>query len=130
MNIFDIYLDKIIKLIENENKNGLLKLPEKLNSINVDIPPRQFDCDISTNVSMVLAKINSKQPLDIAKKISELIEKDDQNIDLHCDYVDASNWLSPLLFQGFSKEGVLPNKKARDLLAVSRPTLYKYIKEV
>ena len=81
MNIFDIYLDKIIKLIENENKNGLLKLPEKLNSINVDIPPKQFDCDISTNVSMVLAKINSKQPLDIAKKISELIEKDDQNID-------------------------------------------------
>ena len=81
MNIFDIYLDKIIKIIENENKNGLLELPEKLNSINVDIPPKHFDCDISTNVSMVLAKINSKNPIDLAKKISELIKKNDQNID-------------------------------------------------
>jgi len=81
MNIFDIYLDKIIKIIENENKNGFLELPEKLNSINVDIPPKHFDCDISTNVSMVLAKINSKNPIDLAKKISELIKKDDQNID-------------------------------------------------
>ena len=81
MNIFDIYLDKIIKIIENENKNGLLELPEKLNSINVDIPPKHFDCDISTNVSMVLAKINSKNPIDLAKKISELIKKDDLNID-------------------------------------------------
>ena len=42
-----------------------------------------------------------------------------QDIDLHCDYVDACHWLSPLLFQGLSKEGVLPNKKAKDLLAVS-----------
>ena len=58
MNIFDIYLDKIKKIVIDQNKKGLLKLPEKLDSINVDIPPKQFDCDISTNVSMVLAKIN------------------------------------------------------------------------
>ena len=60
MNIFDIYLDKIIRIVTDQNKKGVLKLTEKLNSINVDIPPKQFDCDISTNVAMVLSKINQK----------------------------------------------------------------------
>ena len=41
-----------------------LKVPENLDSINVDIPPKQFDCDISTNVAMVLSKINEKSPID------------------------------------------------------------------
>ena len=58
MNIFDIYLDKIKKIILDQSKNALLKSPENFNSINVDIPPKQFDCDISTNVAMVLSKIN------------------------------------------------------------------------
>ena len=82
MNIFDIYLNKIIKIITNESKSGSIKLPDKLSSINVDIPPKQFDCDISSNVSMVLAKINNKEPVELAEKISKLIKKDDPNIDL------------------------------------------------
>ena len=57
MNIFDIYLDKIVRIVIDQNKKGLLTLPETLDSINVDIPPNKFDCDISTNVSMVLAKL-------------------------------------------------------------------------
>ena len=61
MNIFDIYLDKIIKIVTDQNKIGSLKLPKTLDSINVDIPPNKFDCDISTNVAMVLAKINETQ---------------------------------------------------------------------
>ena len=80
MNIFNIYLDKIIKIVTNQNKKGLLKLPETLDSINVDIPPYKFDCDISTNVSMVLAKINETQPLVLADKLVPLIKKEDSNI--------------------------------------------------
>jgi len=80
MNIFDIYLDKIKKIILDQCKNGLLKAPENFNSINVDIPPKQFDCDISTNVAMVLSKINQKTPIDLANQLSELIKKDDINI--------------------------------------------------
>ena len=71
MNIFNIYLDKIIKIVADQNKKGLLKLPETLDSINVDIPPNKFDCDISTNVAMVLAKINKDSPL----KIAEILKK-------------------------------------------------------
>ena len=36
MNIFDIYLIKIKELILKLNKNGLIQVPENLNSINVD----------------------------------------------------------------------------------------------
>ena len=82
MNIFDLYLDKIIILIKRLNKEGSLELPESLNGINVDIPPANFDCDISTNVSMVLSKINKKSPTDIANQLINLIEKEDSNIEL------------------------------------------------
>jgi len=80
MNIFDIYLDKIIRIVIDQNKKGILKLPAKLDSINVDIPPKQFDSDISTNVSMVLAKINETQPIELANKLTLLIKKVDSNI--------------------------------------------------
>ena len=82
MNIFDLYLDKIIILIKKLNKEDALVLPESLNGINVDIPPANFDCDISTNVSMVLSKINKKSPIDIANQLIGLIEKEDSNIEL------------------------------------------------
>jgi len=80
MNIFDIYLDKIIRIVIDQNKKGILKLPVKLDSINVDIPPKLFDCDISSNVSMVLAKINETQPIELANKLVLLIKKEDSNI--------------------------------------------------
>ena len=80
MNIFEEYLNKIKNIIKDQNKKGLLNLPENLNSINVDIPPEHFDCDISTNVSMVLAKINSTKPVDLANRLSVLIKQNDTNI--------------------------------------------------
>jgi len=81
MNIFELYLDKINILIKRLNENGTLELPETLNGINVDIPPANFDCDISTNVSMVLSKINKKSPTDIANQLISFIEKEDPNIE-------------------------------------------------
>ena len=81
MNIFDINLDKIKKIIIDQNKKGSLKLPDNLDSINVDIPPKQFDYDISTNVAMVLSKSNQKSPIDLANQLIELIKKDNTYID-------------------------------------------------
>ncbi len=81
MNIFDIYLQKIIHLIHKMNKENLIILPKSLNSIKVDIPPSNIDCDISTNVAMVLSKPNNKSPLDIANHLSLLIKEEDSNID-------------------------------------------------
>ena len=92
MNIFDIYLDKIVRIVIDQNKKGLIKIPETLNSINVDIPPKQFDCDISTNVSMVLAKINNTQPIELANKLITLIKKEDS-------YDKAGNLLKKKIFE-------------------------------
>ncbi len=81
MNIYNIYLDKIIKLIKELKAGGLIELPESLKSINVDIPPPNIKCDISTNVSMVLSKVNKKNPLDLANQLIEFIKKNDTNIE-------------------------------------------------
>ena len=51
-----------------------------MNGINVDLPPEKFDCDISTNVAMVLSKSNKKPPIDLAKQLAELIKKNDRHI--------------------------------------------------
>jgi arginyl-tRNA synthetase len=81
MNIFDIYLEKIKNLINKLNKEGLIELPESLNGINVDIPPPNLDYDISTNVCMVLSKINRKSPLKIANQLINFIKKEDPLIE-------------------------------------------------
>ena len=81
MNIFDLYLDKILILIKKLNKDKLIVLPESLNGINVDIPPANFDCDISTNVAMFLSKINKKSPIDLANFLTNEIKKQDVLID-------------------------------------------------
>ena len=66
MNIFEEYLDKIKKVILDLSKNGELTLPDELDGINTEIPPEKFNCDISTNVAMVLSKINKKSPIELA----------------------------------------------------------------
>ena len=80
MNIFDIYSEKIKTLVKNLNKQNLIEIPDSLNGINVDLPPEKFDCDISTNVAMVLSKSNKKPPIDLAKQLAELIKKNDRDI--------------------------------------------------
>ena len=80
MNIFELYLDKIKSTIVDLNKQGELIIPETFNGINAEIPPPKFDCDISTNVAMVLSKINKKSPLDLAEKISVSLKNNDSLI--------------------------------------------------
>ena len=82
MNIFDLYLEKIKDLISKLNKEGTIQLPESLKSINVDVPPANFDCDISTNVSLVLSKVNKKSPLEIANHLVDFIKNEDKNIEM------------------------------------------------
>ena len=80
MNIYNLYLEKILNILKSANKTDLLNLPEKLDGINVEIPPPKFNCDISTNVAMILAKTNNRSPIDMANQISELIKKEDEEI--------------------------------------------------
>ena len=81
MNIFEEYKNKLIRIIKKAKKDKLLILPENLNSVNVDSTPPKIDFDISTNVSMVLAKPNNKSPNDLAQILIELLKNEDKNID-------------------------------------------------
>ena len=58
MNIFEQYLEKIKKILLDLSKEGDLILPDKFDGITAEIPPSKFNSDISTNVAMVLSKIN------------------------------------------------------------------------
>ena len=80
MNIFDLYLEKIIKILREAKKNKSIEIPEIPGGINVDIPPQQFNSDISTNVAMVLAKPNKKSPKEIANQLIDLIKENDDQI--------------------------------------------------
>ena len=68
------YLEKILKVVKQANKEKLIEVPENLKGINVDIPPPQFNCDISTNVAMVLSKPNKKSPIELAEIIANIIK--------------------------------------------------------
>ena len=80
MNIFESYLDKIKSILIDLNKKGELLIPKTFNGINAEIPPAKFDCDISTNVAMVLSKLNKKSPIDLAEQISPIIKDKDSLI--------------------------------------------------
>ena len=81
MNIFELYLDKIKSTIIDLNKKNKLLIPETFTGINAEIPPAKFDCDISTNVAMVLSKLNKKSPIEIAEQISPIIKEKDPLIE-------------------------------------------------
>jgi arginyl-tRNA synthetase len=81
MNIFDQYLDKLKKIILDLSKKGDLILPDKLDGITAEIPPSKFKSDISTNVAMVLSKVNKKSPTDLAITLTKAIKKNDELIE-------------------------------------------------
>ena len=81
MNIFEQYLDKIKKILLELSKKGDLILPDKLDGITAEIPPSKFNSDISTNVAMVLSKVNKKSPIDLANTLADTIKRNDELIE-------------------------------------------------
>ena len=112
MNIYNLYLDRIIKLIKKLKQDGLIELPDSLDGINVDIPPTNFKCDISSNVSMVISKINKKKPIDIANLLIKFLKKEDSNIEsinvAKPGFINIK--FKPLFWNNFIKE-ILTNKE-------------------
>ena len=75
MNIFDNYLSKINEIITDNKK--LLKLTslDNLVNINLEVPPDHLDYDLSSNVSLVLAKTNKLNPMNLASELKDLLLK-------------------------------------------------------
>tara|TARA_B100000242_G_scaffold190956_1_gene137512 strand:+ start:8 stop:1732 length:1725 start_codon:yes stop_codon:yes gene_type:complete len=73
MNIFENYLSKINNIVvSNKDLLGLENLTN-LHNINLEVPPEHINFDLSTNISLVLAKKNNLNSKDLANKIKDLL---------------------------------------------------------
>ena len=83
------------------------------NGINSEIPPAKFDCDISTNVAMVLSKLNKKSPIDLAEIISPIIKENDPLIEtiniVKPGFINIK--FKPIFWSNFIKE-IISNAKS------------------
>ena len=75
MNIFENYLSKINKIILDNKDNLKVTILENLDNINLEVPPNHFNYDLSSNISLVLAKKNKLNPMNLAKDIKGLLLK-------------------------------------------------------
>ncbi len=84
MNIFDFYQKKIAETIKKNVKT--LKISEvNFNGMQVDLAPEKFNCDISTNIAMLLAKRHKKDLQSISENLKNLLIrkiKDFRNIEI------------------------------------------------
>ena len=76
MNIFEEYLDKFSNTVLKNKKILQLNNLNNLKGVTVESPPPEFDFDLSSNVCLVLGKINKINPKDLAIKVKDLINKD------------------------------------------------------
>ena len=103
MNIFENYLPKINKIILENKETLKLNTLENFENINLEVPPDYFDYDLSSNVSLVLAKRNKLNPINLADHIKNLLLK---NIN-HFEKVDIAG--PGFLNIKLSKEGLAYN---------------------
>ena len=74
MNIFQYYISVIHNLVLNHKNDLKLKNIDSLNNISLEVPPEQFNCDLSCNASLILAKPNKLNPKDLAIKLKDLFQ--------------------------------------------------------
>tara|TARA_A100001015_G_C14554881_1_gene542971 strand:- start:28 stop:567 length:540 start_codon:yes stop_codon:yes gene_type:complete len=74
MNIFEYHLKEIQNLILT--KKDILKLEKikNLDNIGLEVPPEQFNFDLSCNAAMVLGKSNNLNPKKLAETLRELFK--------------------------------------------------------
>ena len=72
MNIFEHHLSEIGKIIISEKDSLKLKDIDNLKGVNLEIPPEQFNFDLSCNIAMVLGKKNKVNPKTLALKLKDI----------------------------------------------------------
>ena len=75
MNIFDTYKKKIQNLILDNYKSYNIDFEVNFDGVVFEVPPQEFNFDLSSNVALVLAKKAKQSPVDLAKLIKESVEK-------------------------------------------------------
>ena len=86
MNIFENYLSKINEIILDNKKFLKLTILDNLDNINLEVPPDYFNYDLSSNVSLVLAKSNKLNPINLASDLKNLL----LNKESHFEKIDVA----------------------------------------
>ena len=73
MNIFENHLSKINDIILDNKDDLNLNHTDNLKSVNLEVPPDHFNFDLSTNICLVLSKVNKIDPNNLAKDIKKLL---------------------------------------------------------
>ena len=81
MNIFEYYLSKINKLVISHKELLKLKNLDNLKSVNLEVPPEEFNFDLSCNIALVLAKSNKLNPQNLSIELKNLFKKEIKNFD-------------------------------------------------
>ncbi len=76
MNIFEEYIKKITDLILKNKKILNLENLNNFKGVVVESPPAEFNFDLSCNAGLLLGKINKINPIELSKKIKDLIIKE------------------------------------------------------
>ena len=74
MNIFEYHLDEIKKLIISEKDILQLDQIDNFQGVNLEIPPGQFNFDLSCNIAMILGKKNKMDPKSLALKLRNIFQ--------------------------------------------------------
>jgi arginyl-tRNA synthetase len=72
MNIFEHHLSEIKKIILSEKDSLNLESIDDLKGVNLELPPEQFNFDLSCNIAMVLGKKNNINPNTLALKLKNI----------------------------------------------------------
>jgi len=78
MNILDTYLKKIQKLITENCKTLNIEPDINMTGVVIEVPPPEFNFDLSTNIALVLGKKTKQLPIKFAESIKKIIK---ENID-------------------------------------------------
>ena len=73
MNLFLDYQKKIFNSLKNLEKRNKIKIPSKLKSFVVELPPKNQRADISCNAAMILAKTNNSSPINLAETLKKYL---------------------------------------------------------
>ena len=66
MNLLLDYQKKLLDYLKSLKNKKIIDLHDNLKNLTVALPPKGHNADISCNAAMILAKLNKKNPLDLA----------------------------------------------------------------
>jgi len=73
MNIFEIYKKKIQDLVLENCKNFNIESKVDFEGVVLEVPPQEFNFDLSSNIALVLAKKTKQPPVKLANLIKDLL---------------------------------------------------------